>query len=263
MSRVDLEGLALALDQGLVSPPFSPLMLHSHVSPESAGKMAAELERLARIGMEPRAISEILRLIAIERAKTEQAIDRVELVWSGPKGSLSQDRDTAVVVERLFASAEHQLLLTSFTIWDGLSLFEKLAERMRLKPRLEVRMLLNIQLFDENPDPARVVRHFVDDFKRRHWPSDVRLPAIFFDPRSLDPDPKKRAVLHAKCIVVDHAHAFVTSANFTEAAQNRNIEVGVLVRDAVFAESLVCHFERLVEKGILQRAIAASLHESS
>ena len=52
-----------------------------------------------------------------------------------------------------------------------------------------------------------------------------------------------RASLHAKCVVVDKELAFVSSANFTEAAQTKNIEVGVTLRSAAFAKRLAEHFE--------------------
>ena len=45
----------------------------------------------------------------------------------------------------------------------------------------------------------------------------------------------------------------VTSANFTEAAQERNIEAGVLVHDAGFARALRSQFEALVSAGDLRR----------
>jgi phosphatidylserine/phosphatidylglycerophosphate/cardiolipin synthase-like enzyme len=58
--------------------------------------------------------------------------------------------------------------------------------------------------------------------------------------------------LHAKCVVVDKQVAFVSSANFTEAAQVRNIEAGALVRSARFASRLAHHFEALAAAGVLQ-----------
>ncbi|ACY13930.1 phospholipase D/transphosphatidylase [Haliangium ochraceum DSM 14365] len=39
-------------------------------------------------------------------------------------------------------------------------------------------------------------------------------------------------------MVVDGRHALISSANFTERAHNRNIEVGVLIDDEAFAEQL-------------------------
>ncbi|MDS4040502.1 MAG: phospholipase D-like domain-containing protein [Candidatus Competibacter sp.] len=58
--------------------------------------------------------------------------------------------------------------------------------------------------------------------------------------------------MHAQCVVVDRRLAFVSSTNFTEAAQARNIEVGLLVRVPAIAEVLTRHFEALIEAGVLQ-----------
>lgn len=80
----------------------------------------------------------------------------------------------------------------------------------------------------------------------------TRVPEIYYDPRALERDPARRASLHAKCIVVDREHAFISSANFTEAAQVRNIEVGVLIRSRLLASRLADHFEGLVMLGLLQ-----------
>jgi phosphatidylserine/phosphatidylglycerophosphate/cardiolipin synthase-like enzyme len=46
--------------------------------------------------------------------------------------------------------------------------------------------------------------------------------------------------------VVDRSEALVTSANFTQAAQERNIEVGVRVRHAPAAARLAGYFEALI-----------------
>jgi phosphatidylserine/phosphatidylglycerophosphate/cardiolipin synthase-like enzyme len=48
---------------------------------------------------------------------------------------------------------------------------------------------------------------------------------------------------------------FVGSANFTEAAQNRNIEVGLLIESASLAHQLATHFETLVAGGVLKRVL--------
>jgi phosphatidylserine/phosphatidylglycerophosphate/cardiolipin synthase-like enzyme len=54
-------------------------------------------------------------------------------------------------------------------------------------------------------------------------------------------------------VVVDRQVAFVSSANFTEAAHARNIEAGVLIRSPQFASRLALHFEALAAAGILLR----------
>jgi phosphatidylserine/phosphatidylglycerophosphate/cardiolipin synthase-like enzyme len=89
-------------------------------------------------------------------------------------------------------------------------------------------------------------------FRTVEWPGE-RLPEVYYDPRSLDRDAIRRAVLHAKCVVTDRRVALVTSANVTEAAQTRNIEVGALVRCANFSTNLAAHFVVLVDLGLLRR----------
>jgi phosphatidylserine/phosphatidylglycerophosphate/cardiolipin synthase-like enzyme len=44
----------------------------------------------------------------------------------------------------------------------------------------------------------------------------------------------------------------VTSANFTVAAHQRNIEAGVLIEDALFANSLYSQFNTLIQLNILK-----------
>jgi phosphatidylserine/phosphatidylglycerophosphate/cardiolipin synthase-like enzyme len=56
------------------------------------------------------------------------------------------------------------------------------------------------------------------------------------------PEPRVFASLHAKCVVVDGRWVFVTSANFTDRGQTRNIEVGVLLDDERLAAVLEAQF---------------------
>ena len=58
-------------------------------------------------------------------------------------------------------------------------------------------------------------------------------------------------VLHAKALVADDEVVFVTSANLTEAALDRNIELGLLVRDRALAASVSCYFRGLIDRGLL------------
>lgn len=75
-------------------------------------------------------------------------------------------------------------------------------------------------------------------------------PSVYYDPRSLELDGPE-GVLHAKAIGIDEQVALITSANLTEAAFDRNIEIGVLTRDQLLAASLARHFRVLIEYGRL------------
>ena len=58
-------------------------------------------------------------------------------------------------------------------------------------------------------------------------------------------------ILHAKAVVADDEAVFVTSANLTEAALDRNIEIGLVVRDRALAASVSSHFRALIDRGLL------------
>ena len=119
-------------------------------------------------------------------------------------------------------------------------------------PGLDVTLLLNIERRRGDTTAAdSLVRRFADEFWGGEWPGASR-PKVYYDPRSVEPG-SPAGVLHAKAVVADEESVFITSANLTEAAQDRNIELGLLVRDRALAETTVIHFRTLIEKGLLRR----------
>ena len=174
------------------------------------------------------------------------------LVWTGPEAPGIVNRETSVVVRDLFTSANEHVLVAGYTVYQGREVFRALAERMVQLPELKVRMFLDIhRRHRDTTRDTELIREFAHKFKTADWPGS-RMPEVFYDPRSLDTDQVKRSSMHAKCIVIDRKIAFVSSANFTEAAQVRNIEVGALIRSARFAARLAEHFEALATTGALR-----------
>ncbi len=148
---------------------------------------------------------------------------------------------------------EREVLVAGFAVYQGKEVFSRLAERMVEIPELRVRFFLEIR---RNPGDtalaSELVRRFVARFRTKEWPGE-KLPELYCDPRSLEANREKRSSLHAKCVVIDREVAFVTSANFTEAAQERNIEVGALIRSEAFANDLHRQFDLLLEANALVR----------
>ena len=105
------------------------------------------------------------------------------------------------------------------------------------------------------------VLRFTDRFWSEDWPGKRR-PEVFYDPRSLEPD-GPAGVLHAKAVVADEETVFITSANLTEAALDRNIEVGLVVRDRALAASVTMHFRGLIERELLADVAAGLKHGKS
>ncbi len=97
---------------------------------------------------------------------------------------------------------------------------------------------------------SQIVERFAQNFVENEWPGK-RLPQVYYDPRSVAPVGPTRSALHAKCVVIDGQEALVTSANFTAAAQERNIELGLLVRSAPIATQIEQHFGELIKDEIL------------
>ena len=142
--------------------------------------------------------------------------------------------------------------MAGYAVYQGQRVFAALADRMQALPQLNVRMFLDVQRGPcDTSTHAEIVRRFVHRFQNQQWPPDRPLPKAFYDPRSLDLAPDKRACLHAKCIVVDGQSVFISSANFTEAAQERNIEVGMLVRSRSLADRIVVHSGTLLSANLL------------
>ncbi|HSC26947.1 MAG TPA: phospholipase D-like domain-containing protein [Vicinamibacterales bacterium] len=153
--------------------------------------------------------------------------------------------------EELLGSADRSVWASTYAFFDGPRAFEVLARRMDERPALQVVLLLNIQRRrGDTTEADHLVRRFADRFWTTDWPG-TRRPDVFYDPRALEPD-GPAGVLHAKAIVADDEAVFLTSANLTEAALDRNIELGLLVRDSALALTVTSHFRVLIDRGLLR-----------
>ncbi|MHB1423669.1 MAG: DISARM system phospholipase D-like protein DrmC [Gemmataceae bacterium] len=252
LTTEDLTQLASALRSGRLAPPFTSLHLRRYLPENLAGRVAAELQQRVSDGMQVQHLAACLEILSDDRRQRPVAEDLIELVWTGPEAPGIVNRDTSVVVREMFQSARESVIVAGYAVYHGQLLFKELADRMELIPELRVQMFLDIQRpsHDES-SPSELVRVFARRFVQNQWPGK-RLPRLYYDPRSLEIDYAKRASLHAKCIVIDKVQAFVSSANFTEAAQTKNIEAGVLLRSPSFACRLADHFQALAEHGKLR-----------
>jgi len=151
----------------------------------------------------------------------------------------------------LLGSAEHSIWASTFAFFDGPKAFDVLARRMEATPALHVTLLLNIQRKRGDTTASEsLVRAFADHFRKTDWPGSSR-PRVFYDPRALDVE-GPGGVLHAKAFVADDEAVFITSANLTEAALDRNIELGVLIRDRAFALTICGYFQTLIDHDLLK-----------
>ncbi len=241
-------GLASALESGMLPVPCTEAAAGSVLNlREGAEEAAALVEELRASGIDGKAAAAWIRTVEEEVAR----VPAPDLVWSGPEVPGLHARDTRRVYEELLGQAARSLWASTFAYFDGQRAFEVLARRMDEVSDLQVKLLLNIQRGGgDTTAPEHLVRRFAERFWSEDWPGERR-PEVFYDPRSLDPDGPS-GVLHAKAVVADDEAVFITSANLTEAALDRNIEMGLVLRDRALAASVTRHFRGLIERGLLR-----------
>ena len=257
LSRPAIEGLMDAIAHNRIRLPCHPSALASIVPNALMTDVAIAINQLSEQGMQGQHLAFMLKLLADERERSQQKRNNIDLVWTGEEVLGTESRDTRVVVKELFSSANKSVLISSYALDNGhkaKALFQPLAQRMNDKPNLQVRLFINISrpYRNNSQSDAALLREFAETFRHSIWPGS-RMPDVFYDPRALSKAKAPRACLHAKCVVIDDERLLVTSANFTEAAHQRNIEAGVLLQDAVAAKAMRSQFEKLVERNILCR----------
>jgi phosphatidylserine/phosphatidylglycerophosphate/cardiolipin synthase-like enzyme len=241
--------LIAALESGYLDLQVSAVRLRAALGRiEQAEALAGALGELHALGMSPRGAAAALR--AIDRTAARQR--RPDLVLSGLQVPGIFARDTRMVFDELLGSAERSVWLSSFVYHNGPKVFGTIAQRMEQRPALQVNLLINIQRkWGDTTKSEHLVSAFAETFWKKAWPG-TRRPRVYYDPRSIEHDApgaeaSGRAVLHAKAVVVDDEALFITSANLTEAAGERNIEMGVLLRDRSMALTVVSYFQRMID----------------
>ncbi len=259
LSAATLGALAGALERGVLVAPFAAMQVGRHVARAEQEEALRLVLALSVAGLEGGALAVALRVAEAAR-RTGEARPQPALVWSDL--DLAGSRDTAVVCKELFRGAERSVIVSTYNLGHrakdgapkGNPVLLPLATRMAEVGDLTVRLFVNLRRLDfmGKASEREVEDAFVGWFRNELWPWEP-LPEVYYDPRSLSSTGDASACLHAKCVVVDEARAFVTSANLTEAAQGRNIEAGVLLDDSVFARSLCRQFESLIDRGHVRR----------
>ena len=250
ISQSDIRALVDALGSRL-RPPYSAIAIKRFATGSQADSIASRLSSLEAAGFEPSQIKLLFESLLAERAGQTGITDLVDLVTTGPEAPGMTNRDTAVVGRNLFSKAQNRVLVVGYAVFQGQQVFSELARRMNENPDLEVKMCLDVRRDKDTSLESVIVKRFVNRFKANQWPEGSRLPEIYYDPRSVDENPSKRASLHAKCVVVDSKELFISSANFTNRAQHRNVEVGVRIVSEQLATQLESHFDKMIELKIL------------
>lgn len=265
VTEQDLTALAAALDRGDVRAPLNETGLQAN----GFGHMVEALR--PHLGLGPEAVRAIVEMVLAERR--QHKAPRLTLVWTGEDPGVSHSRHTRVVLPELFARAREHVLVAGYSIDHGAELFASLHRGMvdhgttadffvdvgQLAERLKHAAKSVGQNWALVSAPLEAAqgnvawgRAVVEIFYRLMWPFGQPRPVVYFDPRTAD---KRSSVsMHAKCVVIDHEYTLITSANFTDRGQTRNIEAGVAIEDRSFAASLERQWLNLVDAEVVVRA---------
>ena len=235
--------LTAALDASHLPPAPTGTAIAATVGLEGGvDDLIADLNALEKLGVVGTAAAAWVRAVEQANARTVKP----DLVWSGQEVPGVAARQTASVFDEVIRTAERTLWVSTYAFFDGPQVFAALAERLDRLPDLKVTLLLNIQRHHSDTTTAdQLVRRFADRFWTDDWPGDRR-PDVYYDPRAVEAR-GSGGVLHAKAVVADSRTLFVTSANLTDAALHRNIELGVLLRDRTLAMTAESQFRGLIE----------------
>lgn len=244
LSTADVRTLASELRAGRLAGSLSLAALQAR----GLGHVAEHAPWV--LGLEASTLALLAEGVLAEREQASGT--RLDLVWTGPEEPGSITRDTQIVVRELFESAEKSVLIAGYTFDHGEQLFRPLHRRMRERGVI-TRVIFEVPgraPLGESPDAY--AHRCVAEMLRNNWPFGPPFPRVFYDPRSASHD--ARASMHAKCLVVDARRTLITSANFTDRGQTRNIELGLLVESMELGSEVTAQWEGLIGGGWLQPA---------
>ncbi|MEZ8806045.1 MULTISPECIES: DISARM system phospholipase D-like protein DrmC [Vibrio] len=143
--------------------------------------------------------------------------ESTELVWTGPDSNLFPVRRSEQVLLDIINSAQQTLFVVSFVLVNIPNVEQAL--KQAITRGVQVRMLLE----SEDKESSSV---FLKTLERLH--TNIPNIQLYVWPReNREKYQSGFARVHAKCAVADRRGAFITSANLTEAALDRNIEMGI------------------------------------
>lgn len=169
------------------------------------------------------------------RAKGEQEI---ELVWTGPSSQLVATRKTEQALLHVIDAAVSRLFITSFVAYDVASIMNAL--RKAVDRGVEVSMLLESSDKHGGGVSIDAIGHM-----------RAALPAAKIYSWGDKGDSFAGGKVHAKVAVCDESTCFISSANLTGHAMEKNMEAGVLIRGGSLPGKLQNHLEALVTIKIL------------
>jgi phosphatidylserine/phosphatidylglycerophosphate/cardiolipin synthase-like enzyme len=168
----------------------------------------------------------------------------VEMVWTGPSTGMVPVRHTEQVLCEVIESARNRLFIVSFVAYEVSLIAKALQDAVGRQVQVDVLLESSTERGGKvTVDSVRTMKDTVPSANVYVWHvgTGKKVPA------------STMGSVHAKCAVSDGKLAFITSANLSTAAMERNMELGVLVRGGHLPSELHRHLEALVNTEIVER----------
>lgn len=182
-------------------------------------------------------------LLASSHVYTKAASEQsTELVWTGPTTPFVSARRTEQALLQVINSAEQSLFITSFVAYDVSSIVKAL--NTANDRGVTISMLLELSQDYGGSitfDTIGKMRTLVPAAKLYAWHEKSDL---FADGR-----------VHAKVAVADERICFITSANLTGHAMEKNMEVGVIIDGGSIPAMLNDHLNALIDMNIIGQVL--------
>lgn len=202
-------------------------------------------EEILRLLLERWKVSDVTQqelagmLIGASRAYyVERSRESIDLVWTGPSTEMVATRRTEQVLLEVIGAARSTLFLSSFVVTRVESIIDALSSAVNR--RVDVSILLESNnSYGNHPSQDHIV--FMND----------ALPKATIYVWKKKDDGFVNGKVHAKLAVADGSICFITSANLTGHAMEKNMECGVLIRGGDIPDRLNRHLNALVKTRII------------
>ncbi len=167
-----------------------------------------------------------------DRLRLEKELG-VELVWTGPKVKSVSPRHTERVLCELIDDARTELFLVSFVAYEVPNVVKAMNEATHRGVRVRV-------LLEASASHGGTLKTDLAEAMR------ARVPGVELFTWKKKSDEFRDGKVHAKVALADGKRAFLTSANLTMYAFEKNMELGVLIHGGRIPEMLRELFEQLL-----------------
>lgn len=187
-----------------------------------------------------------LMLLAASHVFTKTAAEQTtELVWTGPTTPFVSTRRTEQALLQVIDAAKSTLFITSFVAYDVSNIVKA------LNAANERGVLISMLLESSQDHGGSVTIDVLGKMK-------TLVPSARLYAWQGKVEPFSDGRVHAKVAVADANMCFITSANLTGFAMEKNMEAGVLITGGRIPRLLDDHLRSLVDMKVVSSVLARS-----